>query len=200
MARTVDPRKHAARREEILGAALLCFATNGFERTTTAQICRMAGIGSGTLFHYFPNKRAILHAGFALDIDRSAERAREALAYGNPLQGVWFFIEDLTADVVEREYLGLVFVATQEAMRDPELAAIFTQLDGVAVGALTELVERAIQDRQIDPGHDPALTAAWIYALTDTLYLRLAGDPSLDTATERMLMRDVIARFLRVRD
>ena len=56
MARTVDPKRYAERREAILSAAYRQFATNGYDRTTTAAICREAGISSGTFFHYFPTK------------------------------------------------------------------------------------------------------------------------------------------------
>ena len=45
MARTVDPAKHEARRLQIIDAALTWFATDGYERATTAAICRTAGIG-----------------------------------------------------------------------------------------------------------------------------------------------------------
>ena len=62
MARTVDPVRHEARRLAIIDAALTCFAADGFDRTTTATICRTAGIGSGTFFHYFPTKLGVLLA------------------------------------------------------------------------------------------------------------------------------------------
>jgi len=56
MPRTVDPERLARRRALILGAAYRQFAVLGYERTTTASICREAGISSGTFFHYFPTK------------------------------------------------------------------------------------------------------------------------------------------------
>lgn len=60
MARTVDPVRLTQRRSLILAAAYRQFATTGYERTTTASICREAGISSGTFFHYFPTKLAVL--------------------------------------------------------------------------------------------------------------------------------------------
>lgn len=38
----------------ILDAALTRFAIDGFDRATTAAICREARISSGTFIHYFP--------------------------------------------------------------------------------------------------------------------------------------------------
>jgi AcrR family transcriptional regulator len=43
------------------------FAERGYTGATTAQICRAAGVGSGTLFHYFGDKRSIMLAIFADD-------------------------------------------------------------------------------------------------------------------------------------
>ena len=48
MARTVDPERHEARRLVIIDAALTVFAERGYDGATTAEICRRAGIGSGT--------------------------------------------------------------------------------------------------------------------------------------------------------
>ncbi|MGK9146900.1 TetR/AcrR family transcriptional regulator [Plantibacter flavus] len=60
MARPVDPIRHVRQRTVILRAAYLQFAEHGYEGTSTAAICRAAGVSSGTLFHYFPTKVAIL--------------------------------------------------------------------------------------------------------------------------------------------
>ena len=54
-------------------------ATQG---ATTAAICRAAGVGSGTLFHYFGDKRSLMVAIFADDQVVNDERAR--LPRGGP--------------------------------------------------------------------------------------------------------------------
>ena len=52
-------RRHAPRRRQILDAAARVFAALGYDAATTAAICREAGVGSGTLFHYFPDKHSL---------------------------------------------------------------------------------------------------------------------------------------------
>ena len=47
-------------REAILEAAVICFEARGYEETTTALIAQQAGIGVGTLYSYFRDKREIL--------------------------------------------------------------------------------------------------------------------------------------------
>lgn len=44
----------------ILQAALSCFAEEGFHRTTNKKIAARAGVAEGLLYHYFPDKEALL--------------------------------------------------------------------------------------------------------------------------------------------
>jgi AcrR family transcriptional regulator len=48
--------------ERILNAAQRLFARRGFERTTTRELARAAGVAEGTLFRHFETKKAILVA------------------------------------------------------------------------------------------------------------------------------------------
>lgn len=47
-------------RTRILKSALKLFAKLGYDGTTTRDLAESAGIAEGTLFRYFPNKKAIL--------------------------------------------------------------------------------------------------------------------------------------------
>jgi hypothetical protein len=46
--------------EWILYAAMRLFSEQGYEATTTNKIAKLAGVSIGSLYHYFPNKNAIL--------------------------------------------------------------------------------------------------------------------------------------------
>jgi len=52
------------RRNQILAAALECFVTRGFHGTAVPQVAKAAGIASGTIYHYFPSKEALVNALF----------------------------------------------------------------------------------------------------------------------------------------
>ena len=63
-ARTRSPRiraKRERRREEILHAALRAFRHRGYHRTTLDDIARRLGVRKTALYHYFPDKEAILY-------------------------------------------------------------------------------------------------------------------------------------------
>lgn len=48
----------------LLDSALTLFVKQGFHATSTASIAKSAGVATGTLFHHFPSKEAILNELF----------------------------------------------------------------------------------------------------------------------------------------
>lgn len=63
-------------RQHLLDAALRCFASRGYEGTSTRRIAEEADVSSSLLYHYFPGKEAILLALF----DRSISQIMAAFA------------------------------------------------------------------------------------------------------------------------
>ena len=75
MAKSPESRRSQPRgrvtRTRVLRAAEQLFTRQGFADTTVSEVARRASVGVGTLYHHFPDKRAIL-----LDlIDDWGERA-----------------------------------------------------------------------------------------------------------------------------
>ncbi len=50
------------RREQIVGAAMRCFAERGFEGTTTRMLAKAAGVSEGLIFRHFPTKKSLYRA------------------------------------------------------------------------------------------------------------------------------------------
>lgn len=50
------------RKAHIIACARKVFARNGYAKTNVAMICEQAGIGRGTLYQYFENKKAVFEA------------------------------------------------------------------------------------------------------------------------------------------
>jgi AcrR family transcriptional regulator len=62
--------RSAERARQILGCAKRVFAQRGFHAANIRHICAAAGIGRGTLYQYFGNKRAVLTAILRETLDR----------------------------------------------------------------------------------------------------------------------------------
>lgn len=58
------------RRGQILACAKRVFAKHGFHTANISHICEAAGIGRGTLYQYFANKRSVLEAILRETLDR----------------------------------------------------------------------------------------------------------------------------------
>ncbi|WP_432092916.1 TetR/AcrR family transcriptional regulator [Streptomyces sp. bgisy100] len=198
--RTVDPARHRARRRQIVDAATGLFAAKGFERTTTAEICRAAGMSAGNVFHYFPTKRAIFHAVFE-DDERDgvikAERLAAARAADDPWTALLDTVDLLAAPATEPLVPALVMEALIQAHRDPELEALLSRDNDEERRTVTALLRNAAAAGLTDPGLDPDDTAAWVMALIAALYTSAATDPSFRPADQLPTLRLIIQRFLR---
>jgi AcrR family transcriptional regulator len=60
LARQVKPEEYAARRREILDAALRLVHDKGYERMTIADVLSDLRMSKGALYHYFDSKQALL--------------------------------------------------------------------------------------------------------------------------------------------
>jgi AcrR family transcriptional regulator len=72
----------AARRKQILEAAIVCFSRAGFHRTTMQDIVRQSKLSPGAIYNYFPSKEEIIRAiakdRHAKERELFAEARREA--------------------------------------------------------------------------------------------------------------------------
>ncbi|MFJ9413356.1 TetR/AcrR family transcriptional regulator [Streptomyces sp. NPDC101227] len=198
--RTVDPAKRRARRRHIINAATELFATKGFERTTTAEICKAAGMSAGNLFHYFPNKRAIFHAVFEDDEHDGAgksERLAAARAADDPWTALLDTVDLLAAPATQPLVPALVMEAMIQAHRDHELEALLSRDNDEERSTVTALLRSAAASGRIDPALDPDDTAAWVMALIAALYTSAATDPSFSPAGQLPMLRLILHRFLR---
>ena len=63
------PARSASRRDQILDAAMACFASAGFRGTTTREIASRVGLTEAALYRHFPSKDALYAAIIARKID-----------------------------------------------------------------------------------------------------------------------------------
>ena len=66
---------HTDTRQKIINATLLVAAKNGFERATTGEISRTAGVSEGIIYHYFRSKQEL----YINMIKERADSYRQAL-------------------------------------------------------------------------------------------------------------------------
>ena len=66
---------HTDTRRKIIDATLLVASRNGFDRATTSEISRTAGVSEGIIYHYFRSKQEL----YLSMVDERASKYRQAL-------------------------------------------------------------------------------------------------------------------------
>ncbi len=192
--RTVDPVRHEARRRAILEAAAVVFAERGYEGATSVAICRQAGVGSGTLFHYFGDKRSLMVGLFADDL-ANVDTFLDELDRDDPVDAVWAILDRIARDLADPLAPGLVVAAIQLALRDEEFATMLAAHDDRVRLALADVIGRARDAGLVGASLDPHRAARWVHGLVDAAYL-MCGNPPFDVPAETAELRRIVAAYL----
>jgi AcrR family transcriptional regulator len=159
-------RRKQARPQEILDAALACFAERGFAASRMDDIAERAGVTKGTIYLYFENKDAVFKALVRESIGAQLATVLENVrAYEGPSRELLRLI--LTAlgqfaRTSDRVVLPKILIA--EAGNFPELVRFYREeiIDkGLSVmsGAIARGIERG-EFRNVNPQHAARLCIA----------------------------------------
>lgn len=128
MARPKNPESNERRKAEILRCAARIFMEKGFHGARTEEICAEASISPGTLFRYFPDKRAIILAIVEIEF---ADYRRDVIRLANK-DGLYWVMgisgKELMELIRPSEY-NLCADAWLELARDPERAPQLLAMD-----------------------------------------------------------------------
>jgi AcrR family transcriptional regulator len=190
----ISQSRRKARRQDILDAALACFAENGFHQTGLADIVRRSGMSHGAVYSYFQSKDDIIEA---LADDRHSHEAilNAAAASGDPLAGLIALARAYAASLADpsaelRRRVGVHGWA--EALRSPRVRARVVEGIVVPRARAAGLVARAQSAGRLAPEVDADALARCLVALFQGVTLQVVwGEPvDLDAcaeAVERML-------------
>jgi AcrR family transcriptional regulator len=186
----------AARRRQILDAALVCFSRQGFHQTPMQAIFEEAGLSPGAVYRYFKSKEQIVQAIASETLGHFA-KAIESAPEGEPLgpaEVVDRFFD--AVETVERrpERLRLAVQAWGEVQRNAELSDFVLDLvDGVRARISAEL--RDAQGRgALDPNLDPDSAGRVLFALAQGFVVQSTWYEDFDTAGFRAAARGLLSQ------
>lgn len=153
----VTDEHRAARRDQILRAALRCVAAEGFHKTTMSSVIRESGLSAGAVYLYFRSKHDLIRAiaevavsGIADTVDELA-RADDVTppvdAITAVLQRVLELGEELGVEIPR-----LSVQAWAEAARDPEIQELLSTEAGRIRTAWVSYAGRAIEAGHVTAG------------------------------------------------
>ena len=197
MARTKNPLLSTARKDEILRGASRLFKEKGFHGTRTDEICAETGMSPGTLFRYFPDKRAIIlaiaereYANYSEDVARLA--TREGLMWLAQASG-----SDLE-ELIDGSRFNLCADSWVELSRDPGRVGQLHEMDRRLREDLAERLARGQVEGWVDPVINCQGTANILLAIFTGLIVDQQQKISLDykatAAALGHILRAVLAR------
>ena len=156
----------AARRDQLVAAALACFSRAGYHATTMADVAAQAGVSKGTPYLYFPSKEALfitLHETWDCGIADRATAAIAALApdeRNSPRQVLRAVASAVAGHVLEEtETCRVLMEARALAAHEPAIAAAVQAADRRTHEQLENLIAAGVRAGEWAADTDPALAA-----------------------------------------
>jgi TetR/AcrR family transcriptional regulator, transcriptional repressor of aconitase len=181
----VSPEHLDARRQQILDAAVACFARDGFHRTTMRDIVRRSGLSAGALYTYFTSKEEMIEA---IAEGRHARernlilRAGEAAAFAVTFRRLVQSYSQALLDPDERQGRRLALQLWTEALYNPRILRTVRAGIDPPRRMLAEIVGAACARGELPKSLDPEAIARVMIALFQGFALQLAWDPSVPVA------------------
>jgi TetR/AcrR family transcriptional regulator, transcriptional repressor of aconitase len=163
----VDQEHLDARRQQIVDAARDRFASQGFARTSMADIVSESGLSVGAIYRYFTSKDEIVIA--------VCEQASDALPHELTLESVSGFLEHVRVLAREKGHARLIAQIYAEAAVSPALSTIVEQQLAAMRAAVADLIA---DDRS---GDAEAIAEAFV-AVSSAYSQQLAIRGDLDPA------------------
>lgn len=152
------------RREQILRAAMICFAKCGFHQTSMHDISSEAGISVGLIYRYFPSKEAVIAAmaeEHKNDLQHLLERARTAPTL---LESLEILLTAHCCDDAPQMHAAFVVDLFAEAGRNLSIANLVRDVLETGMAGVTEVIARAPEMRDAPHGLKPAEITELIFA------------------------------------
>jgi TetR/AcrR family transcriptional repressor of uid operon len=184
------------RPEQILHAAMVCFAKRGFHQASMHDISVEAGISVGLIYRYFQNKEAVISAmadRHKKEIHELVERARKAPTLLESLEILF------TAHCCENSpQIQSAFVVDlyAEASRNPQIADLVRDVLQTAMDGVTDVIARAPEAQNAAHGLQPKELSELIFAVARGMLMRDVLQPQQVPAAERRARQLEVTRKL----
>jgi TetR/AcrR family transcriptional repressor of uid operon len=184
------------RREQIMQAAVVCFAKRGFHQASMHDISAEAGISVGLIYRYFANKEAVISAmadRHKQEIQVVIERARQAPTL---LESLEILFTAHCCEEQPRVISAFVVDLYAEAARNPDVADLVRDVLNTGMTGLTDLIASSPESATATHGLKPNELAELIFAVARGMLMFDILQPQQMTAEERRTRQLEVTRRL----
>lgn len=200
MAPKVTEEHIEARREQILMAAMACFAEKGFHKTTIKDICKQSNLSAGAVYSYFDSKDDLINAlrEWGQKQNQTSFSAggpaptspREAIS--QVLSAFILRCRDPNIRMAIRA--DVLFLA--EALSNEKLAKCGTEDYNQIIATIVGMINGAKTAGCVDPAINVRAISEALYSLVEGLHIQLVINPELDIeAYARAVDKLVFGKF-----
>ena len=174
------PADADSRRQELQLAAYRQIAESGFEGLRTREVADQVGINVATLHYYFPTKEALIRGVVGHAMNRFRSTFELGGSPGAQLAAHFRGVRRLYRD--EPELFVVMGELAQRSARDPQIAAIFKEMNDAWHTTLRALMKHAQSEGFISDGLDPDATASLVIATLRGMFML----PPATTSAQRL--------------
>jgi len=171
------------RREQIIGAAVSCFARKGFHKTTMQDICRAADLSPGAVYNYFDSKEAIVAACAEMAQERNEKmlsmisESEDAITAYKKISGAWF-------SMIKQEGMedGIKFDLElwAESTRNEKVAMSLRKVEDAIKERLSEFVVQGQREGVFNPKLNTSAIVQVLFSLVNGFEVQKVSNPSID--------------------
>ncbi|WP_430460257.1 TetR/AcrR family transcriptional regulator [Thalassolituus sp. LLYu03] len=197
MANFASEEKIAQRRADILQAAIQVFAAKGYHNAAIADIASLLGIGHGTIYRYYKNKRDIFNAILAELLSQMADVVQQEPPTTNTLDEYRAQLERIAAHMMRIFHADprLARIAFYEALSVEGDARDSVQHFIAVFAQFTEhYMKNGIQKGFLRPSMDTRVAANLITAMMMEAVKQVAEGNASDADIQRW--KDEIIHFV----
>ena len=185
--------EHKARKQNkrslIIEAAAKVFANRGYTSTLIADIARVAGIGKGTIYEYFPSKEDLFFAVFEWFVETTEAEAKVSIsALGGPASERLMALNDALLrswlDMLDMYSLVMEFWSASASSRMRQrFKQAFREGSRDFRQIVSALIRDGIETGEFQPEVDAESVAAALVGTWDALLLQAWFDEGFDPLT-----------------
>ncbi|WP_395245913.1 TetR/AcrR family transcriptional regulator [Agromyces sp. MMS24-K17] len=152
----------AARRDEIVDAALRCFAARGYSRTAMSDVIAESGLSAGAIYGHFAGKKELFIATATRILDARVLELDARRGDGDPLSPAEVLVT-LIEGMRRERFVGMLPQLWGEAAIDPEIRSIVSRV----LHRLYETIsDRLVEWASAEPARADGDPEAWAARVT----------------------------------
>jgi AcrR family transcriptional regulator len=171
------------RKEQILTAAIRCFARYGYHKTTLDDIATAIGMSKPSLYYYYKNKESIFREAVEADATKFRALLSEKFASETTASGKLSCLLKTKLQLF-RERVDMLDLSVQVIIETrPVIERIFREFRQREVDILTDILHEGMESGEFRQ-NDPQRVADSIRAVMDALRLRELQSANVQSASD----------------